>query len=400
MDKGMLSDTLIGQEKRSAKLFLVLFYVTFFANELIFTFIFPVILHNEILAFDKETINSAMTSLILLGLLPIAIYFLKKNTPRVIKYIYFIVFILIMVISESIQYLGTDEVYASGNTVELLIVIFSPIFVNKRFFWLVFMGIMTKYLIIGFILHTLEVLIPMILICGVSIVAFILLNRFKGYVSSIGEHYSNQFENVVKGIIATIELKDPYTRGHSERVADYSEIMARQLGLFSEETLKTFYYACLLHDVGKIHIPDYILTKPGSLTDEEYEVIKQHPVVGTKAVQEIDGLQGTADVIRHHHERWDGKGYPNQLKELETPLLARITAIADAFDAMTTIRSYRKALSTDEAYKRIIEGKESQFDPHLVDVFVKVFPQWEKIANQDKEITEPNSLKEAGTAKL
>lgn len=396
----MLSDTLIRQEKRSAQLFLVLFYVAYFSYDILLNSVFPFFFSSNKFGFNDQQLTNVVIYIILLGLLPIAIYLFKKNTPRIIKYMYFIVFTTTMFINDILIYLGTDKVYASGNAVELIIILFSPIFVNKRFFRIVLTGTIIKYSFIGIILQAPEVVIPVILIIGISIVAFIVLNRFQGYVSAIKDRYSTQFEDVVKGIIATIELKDPYTRGHSERVANYSEIMARHLGLYTEETLKTFYYACLLHDVGKIHIPDYILTKPGKLTDEEYEIIKQHPVVGTRAVQGIAGLQGTVDVIRYHHERWDGKGYPDQLKELETPLLARITAIADAFDAMTTIRSYREALSIDEAYKRIIDCKGTQFDPHLVDVFIKVFAQWVELVEREKEENQSlYSLKEAGTTK-
>lgn len=132
----------------------------------------------------------------------------------------------------------------------------------------------------------------------------------------------------------------------------------------------------MLHDVGKVHIRDDILMKPSNLTNEEYEIIKKHPIVGAEAVKNIEGLQESIDVIRYHHERWDGKGYPDRLKGEEIPLLARIASIADAFDAMTTDRSYRPALSLDMAYQRILQGKGSQFDPGLIDIFVEVYPSW------------------------
>jgi len=179
-------------------------------------------------------------------------------------------------------------------------------------------------------------------------------------------------------VIATIELKDPYTRGHSERVAFYANTLATALNKYSKDELTSFYYACLLHDIGKVSIPDEILMKRGKLTTEEYEIIKTHPAVGTEAVRKVDGLNMSIDVIMYHHERWDGKGYPEQLKDTDIPLLARVVSVADAFDAMTSSRSYRSALTVDDAYQRVIEGKESQFDPNLVEVFQKIFPEWVK----------------------
>lgn len=206
--------------------------------------------------------------------------------------------------------------------------------------------------------------------------SFFLLVRFLGYVRAISNSYDNQLEGIVKGVIATLELKDPYTRGHSERVAMYALILAQQIGELSKEEQKSFYHACLLHDIGKVHIPDSILMKPGKLSFEEFEIIKSHPEVGAEAVKDVDGIKASLCVIRSHHERWDGKGYPDQLKGEQIPLLARVTAIADAFDAMTSSRSYRAALPVDEAYNRIIIGAGSQFDPVLVEEFKKVYPTW------------------------
>ena len=137
-----------------------------------------------------------------------------------------------------------------------------------------------------------------------------------------------------------------------------------------------------MHDIGKVNIPDTILAKSGKLTEEEYEVIKTHPVVGAKAIEDVEGIADNIAVVYHHHERWDGKGYPDGLAGEETPLVARITAIADAFDAMTSTRSYRPALPFEEAYKRILDGKGSQFDPELVEVFKQVYPDWITISKQ------------------
>ncbi|WP_312854646.1 HD-GYP domain-containing protein [Pallidibacillus pasinlerensis] len=160
----------------------------------------------------------------------------------------------------------------------------------------------------------------------------------------------------------------------------YAVSMAKATGKFKESELRYFYYACLLHDIGKINIPDAILTKPGKLSDNEYEIIKTHPIVGAEAIKDVEGIADYIDVVYHHHERWDGKGYPEGLVGEETPLLARITAVADAFDAMTSSRSYRPALPFEEACKRIEAGKGSQFDPKLVDLFLQIYPNWVEIS--------------------
>ena len=118
--------------------------------------------------------------------------------------------------------------------------------------------------------------------------------------------------------------------------------------------------------------------KPGKLTKEEFDIIKSHPAVGAEAVKNVEGIKDSICVIQSHHERWDGKGYPDQFKGEEIPLQARISTFADAFDAMTSSRSYRDAMPVEEAYRRIIEGKGTQFDPMLVEEFIKVYPSWVK----------------------
>jgi HD-GYP domain-containing protein (c-di-GMP phosphodiesterase class II) len=153
-------------------------------------------------------------------------------------------------------------------------------------------------------------------------------------------------------------------------VTEYSLMIARELGL-SEDTQRTLRIAGLLHDLGKIAIPDAILKKPGALTDEEFEVMKQHPVLGWLIVSAIPSLAETLPGIRHHHERWDGRGYPDQLAGEDIPLLGRLMAVPDAFSAMTTDRPYRKGLSTPEAIGRLREGAGTQFDPAMVVAFIR-----------------------------
>lgn len=370
-----IRNTFLYEEKRTVKWFLGLFYSLYFIYDITYFYILP----------EKPWGNNPGTAsdgtsyfiyAILIGLLPIAYYFMKKDNPWVIKYIYFITFTVVNIINDIVVYWGNDLTYTNGNIAEIVIVLFAPIFVNKKFFYLVSLGTMGKFLILLLVLLDPVVMYPLLIVFILSMIAFILLNRFLSYVSSIGESYNKQLEGIVKGVIATLELKDPYTRGHSERVAEYSYILADATGKFKKTELESYYYACLLHDIGKVHIPDSILTKPGRLTEEEFQVIKSHPAVGAKAIQKVEGIDENIDVIYHHHERWDGTGYPEQLKGEEIPYLARVTAIADAFDAMTSSRSYRAALPLEEAYRRILDGKGTQFDPNLVDLFNKVYLNW------------------------
>ncbi|MGJ7919159.1 HD-GYP domain-containing protein [Neobacillus sp. LXY-4] len=379
MQKIITGASLIKEEKRTIKWFLSLFYIIFVGYDLIYYYIFPNFVTNTYK--ELPTKFGYWIYVLLAVLLPIALYLIKTRKQSYVKYVLFIGYTLIIIASDLYTYIGTDLKYASGNPAEIFIVLFSPIFVNYRYFWTVVIGTVLKYLLIGFALSRTDVFIPILLVGVIAIVAYIFVNRFTGYVRAIEDSFDRQLQGIVKGVIATLELKDPYTRGHSQRVASYALAMAKEFGKFSKEELREFNYACLLHDVGKINIPDRILMKPEKLTNEEYEIIKIHPSIGAKTVEGVEGLKNGIDVIRSHHERWDGKGYPDNLIGEEIPILARITSIADAFDAMTSSRSYRAALPLTEAYKRILEGKGTQFDPNLVELFKKVFPKWEELHN-------------------
>ena len=172
----------------------------------------------------------------------------------------------------------------------------------------------------------------------------------------------------LRALVRTLEAKDPYTKMHSERVTELSLNIARQMGCSSEE-LESLRFAGHLHDIGKIGIRDQILMKPGRLTKEEYEIIKKHPVIGADIVSHLGLLPDEKAIIRHHHERWDGKGYPDGLKGPESPLLSRVLAVADTYDAITSHRPYRKALDHRYAYDQIVTNSGTQFDPEVVKAF-------------------------------
>jgi putative nucleotidyltransferase with HDIG domain len=375
------------EEQCTLKWFLVLFYIISILFDLLYDFFIPKFITNTNI--ESESILGYWIYIFLFGLIPIAYYLNKQKKQYVIKYIYFLTYTSLIIIKEVLSYYGNSGNYGNGNAVEIFWLLLSPIFVNNRFFWTVALGLITKYALVGIIVQSTKVLFPILLIAVFSIIAFILLNRFQSYVRAIKVSYDQQLIGIVKGVIATLELKDPYTRGHSERVASYAIVLAKEIGKFTDEELKSFNYACLLHDIGKIHIPDRILMKPSSLTKEEYEIIKCHPVVGAEAVSEVNGLENNIAVIRSHHERWDGMGYPDQLIGEEIPFFARLTAIADAFDAMTSSRSYRAALTLEEAYGRIIDGAGTQFDPRLVIEFQKVYPNWVEIHKKSSINSEP-----------
>jgi putative two-component system response regulator len=165
-----------------------------------------------------------------------------------------------------------------------------------------------------------------------------------------------------------IEVRDPYTRGHVERVMNYALALARILG-WKSGALSQLRFGSILHDIGKIHVRESTLQKPGLLNSEEWEEIKQHPVFGVEMIRGVDYLSPAVPVILNHHERWDGSGYPSGLLGADIPLAARIVAVADSFDAMTTIRPYRPVMTPQEAHLEIISKSGSQYDPRVVESF-------------------------------
>lgn len=177
--------------------------------------------------------------------------------------------------------------------------------------------------------------------------------------------------NLVKSMVFAIEAKDSYTRGHSERVSNISLMIAKAMG-FSRKDMENISWASILHDIGKIGIPENILTKPGKLTDEEYTLIKTHPQKGYEILEPITQLKAALQGVLHHQERYDGKGYPVGLKGKDIPLYARIIALADTYDSITSSRAYRAHNSHIDAMEEIERVSGSQLDPEVVEVFKKV----------------------------
>ena len=187
-------------------------------------------------------------------------------------------------------------------------------------------------------------------------------------IRKAGEENKALFLGTIRALAAAVDEKDPYTRGHSDRVTKYSVIIARALDL-DEKTVETISISALLHDVGKIGIDDKILKKPGFLTPEEFEIMKQHPVKGFNIMKTIEQMRNVLPGLRSHHEQWDGNGYPDRLKGEEIPLIARIIAVADTLDAMTTNRPYQQALTFQFAVEKINKNVGVKYDKTIVAAF-------------------------------
>lgn len=176
-------------------------------------------------------------------------------------------------------------------------------------------------------------------------------------------------EKAARCILKALDAKDKYTYGHSMRVCYFSMVLGKELGINDEEMYE-LQLSALFHDIGKIGTPDAVLNKPTRLTDEEFKIMKSHPVQSYEILRDFAGFEKIALNAKHHHERYDGRGYPSGLRGDQIPLFARIILIADTFDAMTSTRVYRKGLSYNVAFNELIEFSGSQFDPELVKLFI------------------------------
>ena len=214
------------------------------------------------------------------------------------------------------------------------------------------------------------------IIIGLLVVLILLLILIR---SNRKQEQFSRLTHVVEALAAAIDAKDAYTNGHSGRVAEYAREIGRRYG-YSKKQQSEIYMMGLLHDVGKIGIPDSVINKPGRLTDEEYDVIKTHSVIGSQILSKTTEMPRMAVGAHWHHERFDGTGYPDRLAGHDIPEEARILAVADAYDAMTSRRSYRDALPQDVVRKEIEDEKGKQFDPEFADIMLKMI-------DEDKDFT-------------
>lgn len=202
------------------------------------------------------------------------------------------------------------------------------------------------------------------------------------------ELYHQQSElmaGIIRALTSAIDAKDPYTCGHSDRVARVSVRLARELGC-DQKTLNTIYLSGLLHDIGKIGVNDNVLRKPGKLSDEEYEHIKTHVRIGHRILVDLKKLDEVLPVVLHHHESWDGKGYPHALTGTEIPLSARIVAVADAFDAMGSDRPYRKGMPDEKIDAIFLAGAGTQWDPDVVAAFFRIRDEVREITKSEQDM--------------
>ncbi len=197
-------------------------------------------------------------------------------------------------------------------------------------------------------------------------------------IKKINQELSDTYEKLEKAYLEsiqtlryTVEARDEYTRGHSDRVSEYSVIIGKKMEL-SDKDIKTLKIGGLFHDIGKIGVPDSILLKESKLTDDEYSQIKNHPSIGAHILSTATIFQDIIPIVKHHHEKFNGTGYPGKLVGEEIPFLARITAVADSFDAMTSKRTYRDSLPMDIVRNEIERCKGTQFDPKIADVFLSI----------------------------
>lgn len=190
-------------------------------------------------------------------------------------------------------------------------------------------------------------------------------------IKKINKELENSYLESIETLRYTVEAKDNYTRGHSDRVSEFSVLIGKKVNL-SEKDLKLLQIGGLFHDIGKIGVPDSILLKESKLTDDEYSEIKNHPSIGAHILSTATIFRDIIPIVKHHHERYDGHGYPGQLQGEDIPYLARITAIADSFDAMTSKRTYRDSLPLETVITEFERCKGTQFDPELTNIFLDI----------------------------
>jgi HD-GYP domain-containing protein (c-di-GMP phosphodiesterase class II) len=200
--------------------------------------------------------------------------------------------------------------------------------------------------------------------------------------AKLHEEVTKGCKMTIKALAATIDAKDPYTRGHSQRVMEYALIGAYSL-LLPEDDIEAIEYGAILHDTGKIGIPDHILNKSGPLNMDERKIMIQHPVIGANIIKGIPFLDKAWEFVLHHHERYDGQGYPDRIASHQTPIGNRLISVADTFDSMTTNRAYRAALTREQAVSELLRYSGTQFCPVAVNAFISAL-------NSNKDLLQPN----------
>jgi HD-GYP domain-containing protein (c-di-GMP phosphodiesterase class II) len=250
------------------------------------------------------------------------------------------------------------------------------------------LGTQLAYSVVGLLAGNLYIEIGVVAV-GLLIVPLMVARR----AMTVAADLNRAYDSTLRALVTAIEAKDAYTRGHAERVSELASITAAELGL-SPQNVRALRIAALLHDVGKLAVSTAVLTKPGKLTDEEYEHMKGHPIHGCEVISDIDFLRSgeALNAVRHHHERMDGRGYPDGLKGDDLPLTARIVMVADAFDSMTSTRTYRLAKSIESAMRELRRCSATQFDPAVIAALSRAIEKYgwkptpEAVAQENHEL--------------
>jgi hypothetical protein len=239
---------------------------------------------------------------------------------------------------------------------------------NDLAFLLPYICLQVVGVLVALVWLTVPVLTPLLVVPAVTTyIAFEMIHRLQ-----------HQTQEAMLAMADAIDQRDPYTADHSRRVSDLAVRIAEVYGM-NERDLERLRLAARMHDIGKIGIGNDLLHKPGKLTEEEWKIMEEHPVIGEQLLKPYRQFRHETLLVRHHHERWDGKGYPDRIRGQQIPLGARIIAVADTFDAMTTARPYRGPLSKQVAIEEIRNGAMTQFDPKVVASFLQVMEEWSKV---------------------
>jgi len=294
----------------------------------------------------------------------------------VIIYIMVSVVVTVLAVSKDAVMIGHTQIPVSAfagifSSLANICIILMVVLYNKRGFKvsLVLVSLQTVMLVMSLIVKRNFSCIPGLFTSVLTIQAIIIIHVNNLRVEKKQESLERLFEQTATSLVNSIDAKDTYTHGHSSRVAEYSRKIAELIGK-SESECNEIYYAALLHDVGKIGVPESIINKQGKLTAEEFELIKQHPAMGAQILQSIREYPFLSIGAHYHHERYDGKGYPDKLKGTDIPEIARIVSVADAYDAMTSKRSYREPLPQQKVREEFVKGIGTQFDPDLARLMI------------------------------
>ena len=317
--------------------------------------------------------------------------FTKRNCFVALGYIVMFALYMATELGSKIASTSQNVILLHGHPIPFVTLagVFSSMTTVVFICWVVFyrrVGFYTDIFLLGFriirlspgFFHFNPQTYPAMFISLVSLLAVIIIYNRNKTIGRKERKYRNDMEDFTKEVIGAfancIDGKDSYTNGHSRRVAIYTKFLAQKLGE-PAQTVDQFYNIALLHDIGKIGIPEAILTKPGKLTDEEFAIMKNHAARGYDILKDVTLQKDLPSGARYHHERYDGKGYPDGLKGTDIPWVARIISVADAFDAMSSTRPYRKKLPLDYIIQEIKNCSGTQFDPKVANAFIELYEE-------------------------